>query len=205
MRKFVFSLVLLTGLGLSLTATSAPSAPVKNLRDCDGTYSGTYRNVTVQAGGTCILTSGATVIGGVHAKSGAANLIVHSAVARNIQAMGVTGTVLIGPAGCKFDPLVGNNVHVTKSHNVLLCLVTTKNNILVTDNDGRVTVRDSVAGNNIHVDRNRRWVKDGGAGHSRAGAIRLLRNTADNHIHVFHNDASRVLILRNNSPEPVVK
>lgn len=205
MRKFVYSLVLLTGLALSLTATSAPSAPARNLRDCDGTYSGTYRNVTVQAGGTCILTSGATVIGGVHAKSGAANLIVHTAVARNIQAMGVTGTVLIGPAGCKFDPLVGNNVHVTKSHNVLLCQVSTKNNILVTDNDGRVSVRDSVAGNNIHVDRNRRWVKDGATGHVRAGAIRLLRNTAGNHIHVFHNDASRVLILKNNSPEPVVK
>lgn len=205
MRKLVYSLVLLTGLGLSLIATSAPSAPAKNLRDCDGTYSGTYRNVTVQAGGTCILTSKATIIGGVHAKSGAANLIVHTAVARNIQAMGVTGTVLIGPDGCKFDPLVGNNVHVTKSHNVLLCEVSTKNNILVTDNDGRISVRDSVAGNNIHVDRNRSYVKDGAAGHVRAGAIRLLRNTADNHIHVFHNDASRVLILKNNSPEPVVK
>jgi hypothetical protein len=205
MRRFIISLIMLTGITLSLTGTSAPSAPVKNLRDCDGTYSGTYRNVTVRAGATCILTSGATVVGGVHAKSGAANLIVHSAVARNIQAMGVTGTVLIGPTGCRFDPLVGNNVHVTKSHNVLICFVTTRNNILVTDNDGRISVRDSVAGNNIHVDRNRAWVKDGPVGHNRPGAIRLLRDTADNHVHVFHNDDSRVLILKNNSPEPIVK
>jgi len=117
----------------------------------------------------------------------------------------VTGTVLIGPTGCKFDPLVGNNVHVTKSHNVLICFVTTRNNILVTGNDGRVSVRDSVAGNNIHVDRNRAWVKDGPVRHNRPGAIRLLRDTAGNHIHVFHNDDSRVLILKGNSPEPVVK
>jgi hypothetical protein len=203
-RKLIISLAMLTGLALSV-APPAQSAPAKNLKDCDGTYSGTFRNVTVQDGGTCILTAGATVIGGVHAKQGAANLVVHTDVGRNIQANGVTGTVLIGPPGCKFDPMVGNNVHVMKSHNVLLCEVTAKNNILVTGNDGRISVRDSVAGNNIHVDRNLAWVKDGPAHHNRPGAIRLLRDSAGNHIHVFHNDPSRLLILKGNTPEPIVK
>jgi hypothetical protein len=206
MRKIIMSLALFTGVALFTVAPGqSQSAPVKNLRDCDGTYSGTFRNVTVQAGGSCILSPGAEVIGGVHAMPGAANLIVHTDVGRNIQAQGVTGTVLIGPRGCKFDPIVGNNVHVNASHNVLICSVTTKNNILVTDNDGRISVRDSVAGNNIHVDRNRAWVKDGSVGHNRPGAIRLLRDTAGNHIHVFHNDDSRILILKGNSPEPIVK
>jgi hypothetical protein len=206
MRTIVTALAMLTGVALfAAVPGQSQSAPVKNLKDCDGTYSGTFRNVTVQEGGTCILTSGAEVVGGVHAKPGAANLIVHTDVSRNIQAHGVTGTVLIGPKGCRFDPTVGNNVHVTASHNVLICAVTSRNNILVTDNDGRISVRDSVAGNNIHVDRNLAWVKDGAVGHNRPGAIRLLRDKAGNHIHVFHNDDSRVLVLKGNSPDPIVK
>jgi len=203
-RTSIITLAMLTGVALSVAAPTQ-SAPVKNLKDCNGTYSGTYRNVTVQAGGSCTLSPGATVLGGVHAKKGAANLLVYTDVGHNIQADGVTGTVIIGPPGCKFDPVVGNNIHVNASHNVLICETTTKNNILVTDNDGRVTVRDSVAGNNIHVDRNRAWVKDGGEHHNRPGAIRLLRDSAGNHIHVFHNDPSRVLVLKDDSPAPVVK
>jgi len=203
-RKILIIFALLLGVAL-LTPAPSQSAPVKNLRDCNGTYSGTYRNVTVQQGSSCVLTADATVVGGVHAKAGAANLYVHTDVGRNIQANGVTGTVFVGPEGCKYDPTVGNNVHVMKSHNVLICEVQAHNNIMVTGNDGLITVRDSTAGNNIHVDRNLRCVSDGHVTHRRPGAIRLLRNTADQHIHVFHNDASRRLVLRDNSPAPIVK
>lgn len=208
MRKLLITLAVFsaTVLAVALAATTpSQSAPVKNLRDCDGTYSGTYRNVTVQEGGSCVLAAGATVVGGVHAKQGAANLYVYTDVGRNIMADGVTGTVFIGPEGCKYDPTVGNNIHVMKSHNVLICRVAVRNNIMVTGNDGRISVRDSTAGNNIHVDRNLRCVSDGHVAHSQPCAIRLLRDTADNHIHVFHNDPTRLVILRDNTPTPVVR
>jgi hypothetical protein len=192
-----FAIAVLTGLILAMTpvATAAPAAP--NLKDCDGVYSsGTYRNVTVQAGSSCTLNPGVTVIGGVRAAKGASDLYVHTSVGRNIQAKGVTGTVMVGPRGCKYDPPVGNNVHVSDSHNVLICFVDAGNNIMVTGNDGQITVRDSSADNNVMVNRNLKYVADGPVKHKHAGAIRLLRVTAGGHVTTKGNDPSRLIIRR---------
>lgn len=198
MKKILaYIAALLVGLSITMTPL-ASAAPVQNLKDCDGVYSGTYRNVTVQPGGSCALTAKATVLGGVHAKKGAKNLYVHTTVGRNIQAKGVTGTVQVGPAGCKYDPPIGNNVHVSDSHNVLICWVAAKNNISVTTSDGRITVRDSSAGQNIRVDRNLAYVKDGGSpGHAHPGTIRLLHLRAGGHVTSKGNDPSRKIVRKN--------
>lgn len=211
MKKILAVLAALVMSFVMLGAAPASAGSLPNLKECDGVYGpkeypNGFKNVTVQPGDTCVLKNGLTVTGGVHAKKGAKNLIVRTSVGRNVQANGVTGLVHIGPKNCGFDPPVGNNVHVTKSHDVLICWVTAKNNIMVTANDGQVTVRNSVAGNNIKVSRNKAFVADANdPKHNNVDAIRVLRNVADGHIHLFNNDDSRKIIKRKNSPRPVVK
>lgn len=181
------------------TVATAPAhaGAVKNLKHCDGVMHGVYKNVTVQAGDSCTLAADATVLGNVHAKKGAKNLIVHTEVAHNIQAMGVTGLVMVGPKGCGYDPRVGNNVHVSKSHNVLICQVSADNNIMVSTSDGRITVRDSSAVHNVKVNRNLAYVSDGhDTDHANPGTIRLI-NVTGHHVTTKHNDPSRKIIRRN--------
>lgn len=134
---------------------------------------------------------------------GARNVfIINTEVQRNIHVRGAERTVKIGPAGCRFDPPVGNNLKVTRSHNVLVCFTTVDNNIHITRNDGRITVRDSVAGQNIHVNNNLAYNRKPGDGtHPSVEAIRLLDNVAGRHIVVKRN-AGRPLVLRNNTPVP---
>jgi hypothetical protein len=185
--------------GAAAIALSAPipvanSAQVHNVRNCDTTLHGTYKNVTVQAGSTCVIAADATVTGGVHAKQGAANLFVRANVGRNIQAKGVTGTVIIGPPGCRFDPLVGNNVHVFDSHNVLVCQVSAKDNIMVNHDDGEITIRDSRAGHNIAVNRELAFSGSPFDNHRHPDWLRVFRNHAGNHIFVT-GDRARVIKL----------
>ena len=201
MRKYLLGLaaclLILTGF-----ATSAEASPVPNVKDCNSVltaadYPDGVKNVTVQEGGSCTLAEGLVVTGGVHAKKGAVNLYVYTAVGHNIQAMGVTGTVHIGPADCGYDPPVGNNVMVKDSHNVLICAVSAGNNIKVTGNDGKITVRDSWAGNNIDVSRNLPYVEDAvPSGHLNPDWIRVIRNKAGNHITAKGN--ARPVVMRAN-------
>jgi hypothetical protein len=184
-KKFIVGAISVFALVLSGISTSNAS-PIPNL-SCDGVYSGTYHNVTVPEGASCTLTADSVITGGVHAKRGALNLFDYSATGHNVMAMGVVHDVVIGTEGCKYDPPVGNNVMVKFSHNVLICYVAADNNIVVTGNDGKITVRDSSAGNNIMVNRNKKYVADGPVKHKRAGAIRLLRLTAGGHVTSKHN------------------
>lgn len=207
MNKF-YALVLAIVTSLALVAAPSAATPVPNLT-CNGVVSsGTYKNVTVNAGDSCTLTGNVEVLGGVHAKPGAKNVIVKVEVGRNIQVNGATGTVYVGPKDiCKVDPPVRNNVHVTNSHNVLICEVTSGNNINVTNNDGFVVVQDSDA-NNINVSRNSDYVPSPKAvkkfGIVKPASVRVVRNTADHNIHLFNN-APRKVIAHGNSPKAVVK
>lgn len=175
----------------------ASSASVPQNLICDGSYSGgTYRNVTVKSGDSCTLTD-VTVTGGVHAKKGAVNVSLRDTnVGHNIQVNGATGNVFIGnKTGCKYDPVVGNNVHVTNSHNVLICYVTADNNIMVTRNDGKVTVRDSVAGNNLMVSHNKPFVSDGGKpDHAHVDYVRILESKYDNNFMHSNPDRDKTVI-----------
>ena len=182
-------------LGFVTPASAAPQA--KNLR-CDSVVTGgTYKNVTVNSGDSCTLVD-VTVLGGFHAKRGAVNVsLKDTTVGHNIQVNGATGNVFIGnKSGCRYDPVVGNNVHVTNSHNVLICYVTADNNIMVTRNDGKVTVRDSVAGNNLMVKNQKAFVSDGKDSHKNPDYVRILDSQYGNHL--FANNPERTkTVVRN--------
>jgi hypothetical protein len=165
-------------------------------------YTGTYRSVTVPKGASCFLRN-AVVTGNVKALHGAVNVyITNTRVDRNIMLRGVTRNVKIGPGRCKIDPIVGNNIKVTRSHNVLICLMNVDNNVTVTRNDGRITLTANTADNNISVNDNLAYHHLAGDGHHRRiAAIRVRHNVAGRHIKVTGND-SRPLILRHNTPTP---
>lgn len=183
------------------TAGAAPSALV-----CDNTrdnpYTGTYSSVRVPKGASCYLRN-ALVTGNFKALHGARNVfIISTEVQRNIHIRGAERRVKIGTADCRLDPPVGNNIYVTRSHNVAICLMTVGNNIKVTRNDGRITLRGNVVGRSILVTDNLPYDRKPGDGHHRRiAAIRLINNVAGSHI-VEKRNPQRGLIARNNSPSP---
>jgi hypothetical protein len=64
---------------------------------------------------------------------------------------GATKRVVIGSDGCKVDPYTGRNLKVFGSHNVAICEMAVRNNIMVKATTGNVLVRDSIACNNLMV------------------------------------------------------
>ncbi|MCW2796120.1 hypothetical protein [Nocardioides sp.] len=199
---FTTLIVTATGLGLGLSPVEgAPSHPPR--LTCDNTAStpatGTYKRVRVPAGATCYL-RGATVLGNLHAKNPRSVYVIDTEVAHNIKIMGATRDVVIGNAGCRLDPHAGNNVMVTKSHNVAICQESVDNNIKVSQNDGRISLFHNKAGRNISVTKNLAYDAHPGDGtHRRIAAIRFRFNTAGNHNRV-RNNAGRPVLARGNSP-----
>jgi hypothetical protein len=166
-------------------------------------YTGTYASVRVPKGASCFLRD-AVVRGNVMALHGAVNVsIVGTDVGRNIKLTKVRRNVKIGTAGCRLDPPAGNNIMVTRSHNVLICFMTVGNNIAVKRNDGRISLFHNDVRSNINVSRNLRYDRKPGDGHHRRiAAIRLRHNVAGRHIWVVRN-AGRGVIHRDNSPRPI--
>ena len=114
------------------------------------------------------------------------------------------GTVKIGAASCRLDPPAGNNIKVTRSHNVLICYMTVDNNIAVTRNDGRISLFHNDVGNNIKVTKNLAYDRRPGDGHhQQIEAIRLRHNVAARHIWIKQN-ADRPVLQVDNTPEPVM-
>ena len=184
--------------------TSSVAAPAV---ECDGVLSlgdAPKTRVIVPASASCTIVD--STIKSLRALPGAVDVkVFDTEVTRNLMVRGATGTVHIGPEDCKFDPVVGNNLVVRNSHNVLICLMSVDNNITVRNNDGRITVRDSSAGNNIKVNRNLAYDPDASDPNTdRAAKIRILRNLADNHIVARGNDSSRVVAARGNTPEALI-
>ena len=196
------------GLSLAWTPAHATAPPPSGPNfECNGTYTGqTFKHVRVPEGATCILRD-STVTGNVMAKSPRTVKIIDTEVRRNIMVRGATHDVIIGNAGCRFDPLAGNNIKVTNSHNVAICWMTVKNNVTVRGNDGRITLMHNTIGRNIDVSRNDRYDRrPGDEKHKHPGAIRIKHNTAGGHIHLFDNHPSRSFRgLGTNDPTPTVK
>jgi hypothetical protein len=191
----------------AVTSSDAKAATTGRPIQCDGVLNlgdAPKAKLVVASGASCTVVD--STIKSLRARPGAVDVkVIDTEVTRNLMVRGATGTVHIGPAGCRYDPMVGNNVIVRNSHNVLICFTSVDNNIMVRNNDGRITVRDSSAGNNIMVNRNLAYVADpGGPTHVRAGAIRLLRLQADNHIVARGNDATREVVARSNTPEAII-
>ncbi|HWJ81630.1 MAG TPA: hypothetical protein VNS55_05270 [Nocardioides sp.] len=187
------------------TATAAGDGPDRLI--CDNTkgdpYTGRYASVRVPKGASCYL-DGAVVLGNLNALHQPVDVyVINTRVDRNIHVRGAQRDVKIGPADCEFDPEVGNNIFVTRSHNVAICYETVAADIRVTRNDGRIIVRDSHAGSNIKVNDNLPYDRQPGDGvHPDIEAIRLRDNTADRHIVVKRNHG-RPLIMSNNTPTPI--
>lgn len=192
----------------TVPASSAAEAPGPQKLICDNTrsdpYTGTYKSVRVPKGASCYLED-AVVLGNLKALHDPVDvLVINTEVQRNIHIKGAQRDVKIGPDGCRFDPPVGNNVKVTRSHNVAICFTFADNNIIVTRNDGRIMLRDNHAGNSIKVNNNLPYDSQEGDGqHPDIDAIRVYDNVAERRISVQRN-ADRPLKLRGNTPEPVV-
>ncbi len=192
MRRF-FSVAIM---GLAFSGLGSVAADAAPATQCTSTMSGTYQHVVVPEGATCTL-AGATVTGNVtvlaggtlystntnvtgniHARDAARVKIVgteDTRLARNIFVRGTTGNVTIGSEGCKVDPPVAHNVMVRGTQGfVAICYVTTKNNIMVTDNFGPIGVFNNTAGTNLVVSRNN-LVNDLGWANA---AIRVSNNVA---------------------------
>lgn len=179
--------------------------PPKNLV-CDGkVVGGKYHHVKVPRGESCMLI-GAVVTGNLRARSAVDVRVLDTVVRHNLMIVKASGDVKIGPRrGCRYDPIIGNNIVVRNSHNVLICQMSVDNNLTVRRNDGRITLRSNAVDKNIKVNRNKKYDGDGHVGHRNPGTIRLIRNDAGRHIQVFRNHKSRDLKLRRNSPKPIVK
>jgi hypothetical protein len=208
MNKLILAALMVMGtMAAPLNAPTAAQAAAPGVLVCDNDrahpYTGTYQRVTVPRGASCYLKN-AVVNGNLKALHGARNVVVlNTEVGRNIHIRGAKRNVRIGVVGCRFDPPVGNNIKVTRSHNVLICFMTVRNNIMVTRNDGRITLLHNDAGRNINVSNNLAFDRKPGDGHHRRiAAIRLRGNEAGSHIFVRGNDG-RGLISRNNSPAPI--
>jgi hypothetical protein len=161
--------------------------------------------LVVPSGASCTVVD--STIKSLRARPGSVDVRVYGTeVTRNLMVRGATGTVHIGPKDCRYDPVVGNNVIVRNSHNVLICFTSVDNNIMVRNNDGRITLRDSSAGNNIMVNRNLAYAPAAGDPTTlKAAAIRLLRLAADNHIVARDNDPGREVVARDNTPTALVR
>lgn len=213
--KKIIALITALFMVLSMSMVPANAQPLDSLV-CTGAVSGTYvddgakpnkfdyKSVTVPEGASCVLNN-VSVKGNVKSLHGSVDVkVLDSYVGGVVHVKDATGLVHVGQAGCKFDPTVRVNVLVYDSHSVLICYVNA-HNVQVKRNDGRITVRDSVS-HRLDVSGNRAYVSDGNdTGHRLPGSIRVLRNDATQHIHLFHNDSSRKLVLRDNTPTPIVK
>jgi hypothetical protein len=212
MKKTILAALMVMGTTAALTqaAPASHAAPGDKAQKlvCDNTkddpYTGTYASVRVPKGASCYL-QGATVEGNVKALQGAVDVwIVDTEVGRNIHLSKVERDVKIGSEDCKVDPPTGNNIIVTRSHNVAICWMTVDNNIMVTRNDGRMMLRDNTVGNSIRVRKNLPYNPQPGDGeHVQIDAIRVYRNTAERHI-VIKDNSDRPVLLKENTPEPIV-
>jgi hypothetical protein len=208
MNKWLLAALMVVGtMAAPVLATPAAQAAPGTSLVCDNTadtpYTGTYTSVTVPAGASCYLRN-ALVTGNFKALHGAGDVfLINTELQRNVHITGATGTVKIGVNGCGFDPLAGNNIVVTDSHNVAICWMTVDNNIMVFRNDGRIRLANNTVGNNIKVTSNLAYnpLPGDGVVHGNAHAIRLENNVAGNHIFV-RNNADRPLLEENNAPAP---
>ena len=192
-----------TTIALTATSTAAPDP----IFECDGHYKDrTFKHVRVAEGDTCVLRD-STVTGTFMARNPRTVKILDTEVRRNIMIRGATHDVVIGNAGCHFDPPAGNNIKVTNSHNVAICWMTVKNNVMVRGNDGRITLMHNTVGRNIDVSRNPAYDPDprDATNHKFPGAIRIKHNTAGGHIKLFKNDRKHLFGLKTNTPTPEVK
>ncbi len=160
---------------------------------CYGVVSGEVLNkVVVPKGESCVLVD--THVNGSVVSWGGRNVtLADTTVRKNINLNGVTGDVTFGSKGhaCRFDPYVGGSLTVKNSHNVLICQASVCDEIVVDNNDGKITVRDSSA-RKVTITNNNKYDADGKYVY-RDKVIRVLNVDADE------------FVIKGNAPRKVVR
>lgn len=152
---------------------------------CDGVRSGTYNNVRINRGDTCILLD-SYVNGDVTGKGGRSAYLLDTTVVGDVSLHGFTGDIRIGnKSRCRYDPRIGGNLSIIDSHNVLVCQTTVCKAMRIKHNDGKIAVRDS-ATRRLIVRGNTRFDSDGPSNHAREHVIRLFNIKAD-HVSIGAN------------------
>jgi hypothetical protein len=170
-------------------ATTAPK-----VTKCEGVLSGAVlNNVVVPRGAHCVLVD-TWVNGSVKSNGGRSVILADSTIRRNVNLNHITGDVVFGSKGqaCRFDPYVGGSIFVKNSHNVLVCQASVCKDIVLKNNDGRITVRKSTA-RRVVITHNKRFESDGDRAHRNESVIRLIRVGADK------------FVIKNNAPRRVTR
>jgi hypothetical protein len=162
---------------LSTTAFLAPSASGSSDDTiCNGVLpAGVYEDVFVPAGASCFTGAGVTITDTFTAQDPAVIELIDTPVGHNLYIDGATRHVKIGSVGCRLDPTVANNLHVSDSRNVAICEMTVENNLHVTHSTGRIMVRDNVVCDNIQIQ------------HNDVQALRVWRNRFGNQLQMQDN------------------
>jgi len=176
----------------SMTALAAPASANATIV-CDNTADTALTGeldgtVVVPEGADCYIAD-ATITGAfraIHSPGVVSVINTHVLAMGGLFVKGATGSVTIGTEGCRLDPYAGRNLKVFDSHNVAICQMSVRNNLMVKRSTGRVMVRDNIACNNLKVTDNtvlglRVWDN----GYTRNKMIR--RNTVANKTIVQNN------------------
>lgn len=150
--------------------TDAPKTTV-----CTGVIDdAVLNNVVIPKGKSCTLVD-TYINGSVNTFKGRNLTMADVTVRGNVNVKHLTGDFVFGAKGsaCRYDPMVGGSIVVNNSHNVLICEASVCKDVVLSGNDGRITVRESTARRFVVTDNNK-FVKDGKAGHVRASVIRLI-------------------------------
>jgi len=178
--------------GASMTALAAPASANATIV-CDNTadtaLSGLLNGTVVVPEGADCYIQDTTITGAfraIHSPGVVSVTNTHVLAMGGLFVKGATVSVTIGTEGCLVDPYAGRNLKVFDSHNVAICQMSVRNNLMVKRSTGRVMVRDNIACNNLGVTDNevdglRVW----GNGYTRNKMI--ARNTVANTTAVHHN------------------
>lgn len=113
----------------------------------------TVRHNVVVGPGESLVARNARILGSVQATDGPRSVrLLDTNVVGNIHVREATGRVLIGNAGCTFDPVAGNNIHlIDNSAPIGLCQMRIRGNLHAIDNSGTVFLFKNKVGNNLHA------------------------------------------------------
>lgn len=142
---------------ISLAGPASASETVVCDNTADTALTGLLDGTVVAPEGADCFIENAIITGAFRAihSPGVVSLINTNVLAKGgIFVKGATESVTIGTEGCLVDPYVGRNLKVFDSHNVAICEMSVRNNLMVKRSTGRVMVRDNIACNNLKVTDN---------------------------------------------------
>jgi hypothetical protein len=156
----------------------------------------TVRHNVVVGAGEALVTRDARILGSVQATEGPRSVrLLDTNVVGNIHVKEATGRIIIGNAGCRLDPVAGNNIHLIQNTGPIgLCRMSIEGNLHVKHNTDTVFLLANMVGNNLHARGNTgRFLRLRGnrVGISGSGnldvdrnrtAVRLKRNRVSNHL-----------------------